>query len=45
MLTGLANRFSATQTVELIQKGKGAMPPMTGVQGPELAELLRSILA
>src|ERR1017187_7112866 len=41
MLTGLANRFSATQTVELIQKGKGAMPPMTGVQGPELAELLR----
>jgi mono/diheme cytochrome c family protein len=41
MLTGLSNRFSASQTVELIQKGKGAMPPITGIQGPEVAALLR----
>ena len=41
MLTGLANRLSTAQIVEWIHKGKGAMPPMTEVQGPELAALLR----
>ncbi len=41
MLAGLGKRFTAAQTVEALQKGKGAMPPMTDVQGPELEALLR----
>lgn len=41
MLTGLGKRFSAAQTVELLAKGKGAMPPMSDVQGKELEALLR----
>jgi glucose dehydrogenase len=41
MLTGLGNRFSAAQTVDLLQKGKGAMPRMSEIQGPELEALLR----
>ena len=41
MLTGLGKRFSAAQTVELLEKGKGAMPPMSDVQGKELEALLR----
>ena len=41
MLTGLGKRFTAAQTVELLEKGKGAMPPMNDVQGKELEALLR----
>ncbi len=41
MLTGLGKRFSEAQTVERIQNGKGAMPPMSDVQGKELEALLR----
>jgi glucose dehydrogenase len=41
MLTGLGNRFSAAQTVDLLLKGKGAMPRMPEVQGTELEALLR----
>jgi glucose dehydrogenase len=41
MLTGLGKRFTAAQTVELLEKGKGAMPPMSDVQGKELESLLR----
>jgi hypothetical protein len=41
MLTGLGTRFTAGQTVDLMQKGKGDMLPMPEVQGPDLAALLR----
>ncbi len=41
MLTGLGNRFTAAQTVDLLQKGRGSMPSMPDVQGPELEALLR----
>ncbi len=41
MLIGLGSRLSIGQTTEAIQKGKGAMPPMPDVQGPELEALLR----
>jgi glucose dehydrogenase len=40
ILTGLGKRFTAAQTVDLLQKGRGAMPPMSDVQGPELEALL-----
>jgi glucose dehydrogenase len=40
MLTGLGKRFTAAQTVELLEKGKDAMPPMSDVQGKELEALL-----
>ncbi|WP_058185724.1 c-type cytochrome [Terracidiphilus gabretensis] len=41
MLIGLGTRLSATQTVDLIHKGKGRMPPMPALQGAELESLLR----
>ena len=40
ILTGLGKRFTAEQTMDLLQKGRGAMPPMSDVQGPELEALL-----
>ncbi|MGA2635922.1 MAG: c-type cytochrome [Terracidiphilus sp.] len=40
ILTGLGKRFTATQTLDLLQKGRGAMPPMSDVQEPELEALL-----
>ena len=41
ILTGLDNRFTKAQTVEQIQNGKGAMPPMPDVEGKDLEALLR----
>jgi glucose dehydrogenase len=41
MLIGLGSRLSATQTIDLIHKGKGRMPPMPALQGAELESLLR----
>jgi quinoprotein glucose dehydrogenase len=41
MLIGLGNRFTAAQTVDLIKKGKGTMPPTPDLQGPDLDALLR----
>jgi glucose dehydrogenase len=40
MLMGVGNRLTAEQITELIHKGKGRMPPMPDVQGPELDALL-----
>jgi glucose dehydrogenase len=40
MLVGLGSRLSEAQTIELIHKGKGRMPPMTDLAGPELESLL-----
>ncbi len=40
ILIGLGNRFTKAQTVEQIQKGKGAMPPMPDVEGKDLEALL-----
>jgi mono/diheme cytochrome c family protein len=41
MLIGLSSRLSASQTAEIIQKGRGNMPAMPEVQGAELEALLR----
>jgi glucose dehydrogenase len=41
MLVGLGNRLTAAQVTDLIQKGKGAMPPTPDLQGPDLEALLR----
>jgi glucose dehydrogenase len=41
MLIGLSSRFTATQTVDLLKKGKGRMPPFPDLKGSELAALLR----
>ena len=41
MLIGLSGRLSVEQTTDLIHKGKGRMPPMPGLKGPELESLLR----
>jgi glucose dehydrogenase len=41
MLIGLSGRLSVEQTTVLIHKGKGRMPPMPGLKGPELESLLR----
>jgi glucose dehydrogenase len=41
MLIGLGARMSAAQTAEFIHTGKGRMPPMPYVKGPELDSLLR----
>ena len=41
MLIGLSGRLSVEQTKDMIHKGKGRMPAMPGVQGPELEALLR----
>src|SRR6266567_5642531 len=40
MLVGLGGRMSAVQTSDLIHAGKGRMPPMPNLQGPELESLL-----
>src|ERR1700722_7438841 len=40
MLVGLGKRFNTAQLTDLIQKGKGAMPPTPDLQGPDLAALL-----
>ena len=41
MLVGVGSRLSATQATEVIQKGRGAMPPMPEVQATDLDALLR----
>ncbi len=41
MLIGLGNRRTAAQTIDVIHKGKGLMPPFPDVKGPDLAALLR----
>jgi glucose dehydrogenase len=41
MLVGLGSRLSAAQTIEMIHSGKGRMPPMPDIAGPELEALLR----
>jgi cytochrome c553 len=41
MLVGLSSRLTREQTVDLIKNGRGAMPGMPEIQGPELEELLR----
>jgi glucose dehydrogenase len=41
MLIGLGSRLSATQTTDLIHKGKGRMPPMPMLEGADLEALLR----
>ncbi len=41
MLLGLGSRLSAAQTIDLIHKGKGRMPPMPALQGAGLESLLR----
>jgi quinoprotein glucose dehydrogenase len=41
MLLGVANRMSGDQIVTLIHQGKGRMPPMPNLKGPELDPLLR----
>ena len=40
-LVGAGNRLSASQVSDLVQKGKGRMPPMPDVQGSELDALLQ----
>jgi mono/diheme cytochrome c family protein len=41
MLVGLGGRLSTAQTIEMIHSGKGRMPPMPDLAGPELEALLR----
>jgi quinoprotein glucose dehydrogenase len=41
MLIGVGDRLSKAQIADLIQNGKGAMPPAPDVQGAELQALLR----
>jgi glucose dehydrogenase len=41
MLVGLGSRLSEAQTIKLIHEGKGRMPPMSDLAGPELEALLR----
>jgi glucose dehydrogenase len=41
MLVGLGERLSASQTTDLIHKGKGRMPPMPDLQGEKTEALLR----
>jgi mono/diheme cytochrome c family protein len=41
MLLGVGNRLSKTQIVDMIQNGKGTMPPMPDVAGADLEALLR----
>ncbi len=40
MLVGLGKRTTTAQVTDLIQKGKGAMPPTPDLQGADLAALL-----
>jgi glucose dehydrogenase len=41
MLMGVGSRMTAAQITALIHDGKGRMPPMTDLHGPELDALLR----
>jgi glucose dehydrogenase len=41
MLAGVGNRLTADQITAQIHQGKGRMPPMPDLQGPELDALLR----
>jgi glucose dehydrogenase len=41
MLTGVGDRLSKAQIVDMVQNGKGAMPPAPDVQGADLQALLR----
>ena len=41
MLVGVGGRLSKAQIVDMIQKGKGTMPAMPDVAGPDLEALLR----
>ncbi|HTX76372.1 MAG TPA: c-type cytochrome [Terracidiphilus sp.] len=41
MLVGIGSRMSAGQATEIIQKGKGRMPPQPALQGADLDALLR----
>jgi mono/diheme cytochrome c family protein len=41
MLVGVGNRLSSAQVADLVSKGKGRMPPMPDLQGPELEALLQ----
>jgi glucose dehydrogenase len=41
MLIGLGTRMSAEQTAQFIHVGKGRMPPMPNLRGPELESLLK----
>jgi glucose dehydrogenase len=40
MLRGVGSRLSASQIVELVNKGKGRMPPMPNLEGEKLQALL-----
>ena len=40
-LVGAGNRLSSSQVSDVVQKGKGRMPPMPDVQGSELDALLQ----
>jgi glucose dehydrogenase len=40
MLAGLGDRYTANQAVGLLRKGKGEMPAMPEIQGPDLEALL-----
>jgi len=40
MLKGVGKRLSAAQIVQLVHQGKGRMPPMPNLVGPELQALL-----
>jgi len=41
MLIGVGDRLSKAQIVDMVQNGKGAMPPAPDVQGADLQALLR----
>jgi len=41
MLIGVGNRLTKAQIVDMVQNGKGQMPPMADVQGADLEALLR----
>jgi glucose dehydrogenase len=45
MLVGVGSRLSNTQIVDVVQNGKGTMPAMPDVQGPDLEALLRYLVA
>lgn len=41
MLLGLGNRYTSAQVMDLIKKGRGAMPGIDDLQGPDMDALLR----
>jgi glucose dehydrogenase len=43
MLIGVGGRMSKAQIVDIVQKGKGVMPPSPDVQGANLEALLRTM--